>query len=76
MKPNLACCVFEIPQVLFAFEFESEWPNDNLVTKQLPNYHSSDLDKVSQMAKWQIGDKTVTELPFGHLTDFPKSDEW
>ena len=34
------CGVFEIPQV--PFEFESE----------RPNYHSSDLDKVGQMAKW------------------------
>ena len=38
--------VFEIPQVPFAFEFESELPNDNLVTKQSPNYHLSDLNKV------------------------------
>ena len=45
-------CIFEIPQVPFAFEFESERPNGNSVTKQLPNYHSSDLDKVGQMAKW------------------------
>ena len=22
------------------------------------------------MAEWQFGDKTVTELPFGHSTDF------
>ena len=44
--------VFEIPQVPFAFECESEWPNDNSVTKQSPNYHSSDLDKVGQMAEW------------------------
>ena len=47
-------CVFEIPQVPFEFEFESEWPNGNSVTKQLPNYHSSNLDKVSQMAKWYL----------------------
>ena len=44
--------VFEIPQVPFAFEFESGWPNDNSVTKQSPNYHSSDLDKVGQMSEW------------------------
>ena len=40
--------VFEIPQVSFAFEFESERPNGNSVTKQSLNHHSSDLDKVSQ----------------------------
>ena len=31
--------VFEISQVPFAFEFESERPNTNAVTKKLPNYH-------------------------------------
>ena len=34
-----------MPQVQFAFEFESEWPNGNSATKQLPNHHSSDLEK-------------------------------
>ena len=33
-------CVFEIPQVLFTFEFEFERPNGNLETKQPPNYHT------------------------------------
>ena len=60
----------------FAFEFESEWPNGNLATKQWSNWHSSDLDKVSQMAEWQLGDKTIAELPFGHLTNFSKMGEW
>ena len=35
--------VFEIPQVAFAFEFESQPPNGK---KQSPNYHLSDLNKV------------------------------
>ena len=34
-------CVFEIPQVPFVFEFESEWSNGNSVTKQSPNYYST-----------------------------------
>ena len=51
LNTSISESVFEIPQVPFAFEFESEWLNDNLATKQSPNYHSSDLDKVSQMAK-------------------------
>ena len=42
-----------MPRVPFAFEFESEWPNGDSVTKQSPNYHSSDLDKVSQTAEWR-----------------------
>ena len=62
--------IFEIPRVPFAFEFESERLNGNLATKQLQNYHSSDLDKVGQSAEWQFIDKTVTELQFGHLTGF------
>ena len=45
-------CIFEIPRVPFSFEFESERPNGNSVTKQLPNYYSSDFDKVGQMATW------------------------
>ena len=49
---RLVLPVFEIPQVHFAFDFESEWPNGNLATKQLPNSHSSDLDKVGQIAEW------------------------
>ena len=62
-------CVFEIPQVLF--EFESERPNGNSATKQSPNYHSSDLDKVGQIAEqalsfdwffWNYG--TVNERLF------------
>ena len=34
-----------MPQVPFAFEFDSEWPNGNLATKQLPNYHLTILEK-------------------------------
>ena len=39
-----------MPQVPFAFEFE--WPNGNLVTKQLLNYHSSNLEK---LVEWPNG---------------------
>ena len=39
-----------MPRVPFAFEFESERPNGNSVIKQLPNYHSVILEKVSQTA--------------------------
>ena len=49
--PDLYVCAFEIPQVLFAFEFESEWLNGNSVTKQSSNYHLSDFDKIGQNAK-------------------------
>ena len=28
------------------------------------------------MAEWQLGDKTITELPFGYSTDFSKMGEW
>ena len=38
------CSVSEIPQVQFPFEFESERPNGNSATKQLPNNDLSDLD--------------------------------
>ena len=68
--------VFEISQVPFAFEFESEWLNGKSVTKHFPIYHLPDLDKVGQAVKWQFRDKTVTELPFSHSTDFSKSAEW
>ena len=44
--PFYSQSVFEIPQVPFAFEFESERPNGKSAIKQSPNYHSSDLDKV------------------------------
>ena len=33
-------------QVPFVLEFESEWLNGNLVTKQSLNYHLSDLEKL------------------------------
>ena len=51
-------CVFEIPQVPFAFEFESERPNGNSATKQSLNYHSSDLDTFGQMAELQFGENS------------------
>ena len=57
--------VFEIPQIPFAFEFESEQPNGNSVTKQLPYYHSSDLDKVGQTTKRLI-DQTFLKGPNGN----------
>ena len=51
-------CVFEIPQVPFAFVFESERPNGNSATKHSLNYHSSDLDTVGQMAELQFGENS------------------
>ena len=54
--------VFEIPQVPFTFEFESEWPNDNSETKQSPNYHLA-----IQLTFPNLTNCYVTELPFGHL---------
>ena len=63
---------FDMPHVPFAFEFESEWLNDNSVTKQLPNYHSLDLE---MSVKWLKGNCFVSELPFDCLTDFSKSDK-
>ena len=41
-----------MPQVPSAFEFESEPPNSNSATKQSPNYHLSDLEK---LVKWLNG---------------------
>ena len=38
-------CALCMPQVPFAFEFESERPNGNSATKQLPNYHSAVSEK-------------------------------
>ena len=38
-----------MPQVPFAFEFESERPNGNSATKQSPNHHSTILEK---SVKW------------------------
>ena len=61
---------FEIPQVPFAFEFETERLNGNSAKKQSLNYHSLDLDKVGQMANWQFRDKTFAKLPFDYSTDF------
>ena len=48
------CSAFCKPQV--PFEFQCEWPNGNSVTKQLPNYHLSDLESQSngQMVIWQL----------------------
>ena len=59
---TLVLGVFEIPRVLFAFEFESERPNGNLATKQSPNYHSTDFIQIWQMEiRWLF----VAKLPFG-----------
>ena len=35
----IVTAVFEIPRVPFAFEFQTERPNGNSVTKKLPNCH-------------------------------------
>ena len=37
---NRTFCMSRVP-----FAFASKRPNSNLTTKQLPNYHSSDLEK-------------------------------
>ena len=42
---------FCMHQVLFAFEFESEWSNGNSATKHSLNYHFVNFGKVGQMAK-------------------------
>ena len=42
--------VFEIPQVPFEFEFESQRPNGNLATKQSLDYHFA-ISEVSRTAK-------------------------
>ena len=54
--------VFEILQVPFKFELKSERLNGNSATKKSPNYHSSDLDKVGQMAKLQFGENPLDQL--------------
>ena len=59
----LSQCVSEIPQVPFAFEFECEWPNGYLVTKQSPNYHLSDLEK---SVEWPNGNSTTVLFPNRH----------
>ena len=50
---NNRCNVFS-KYLRFHLRFVSERPNGNSMTKQLANYHSSDLDKVSQMAEWHL----------------------
>ena len=45
---------FCMPQVLFAFEFKSEWPNGNSATKQLPNCHSAIQEKLVHMYQMVI----------------------
>ena len=45
------------PEVPFAFEFESEWPNGNLVIKQLLNCHSP---------KWPNGNLLTVLSPNCH----------
>ena len=54
MSHPLHSCAFCMPQVLFAFEFESEWPNGNSATKQSLNYHLSDLEKSVEQSKMVI----------------------
>ena len=54
-----------MPQVPFAFEFESEWLNGNSVTKQMLNYHLSDLEK---SVKGPNGNLTIVLSPNCHLT--------
>ena len=58
--PTRYFCVFEIPRVPFAFEFESEWPNGNLATKQLSNCLPFVTFGLSQLI---LND--FSELPFG-----------
>ena len=50
----------------FALEFESEWLNGNLVTKQSPNYHLAFLEK---SVEW-------LNAIWCHLTNFIQSDKW
>ena len=54
-----------MPQASFAFEFEWERLNRNSATKELPNYHSSVLEK---SVKW-LNDNlaTASEVPFDRL---------
>ena len=72
-QASVILCVFEILQVPFAFE--SERLNGNLVTKKSPNYHSSDLDEVGQMAEWHLAiqltflKQPIVLLPNGHSAD-------
>ena len=72
-QASVILCVFEILQVPFAFE--SERLNGNLVTKKSPNYHSSDLDEVGQMAEWHLVIQLTflkqpnVLLPNGHSAD-------
>ena len=56
-----------MPQVPFAFEFESERPNSNSVTKPSPNYQPSDLDKVGQTVEWHLAIRlTFPKRPNGY----------
>ena len=56
-----------MPQVPFAFEFESERPNSNSVTKPSPNYHPSDLDKVGQTVERHLAIRlTFPKRPNGY----------
>ena len=72
----ITCCAFCMPQVPFAFLFESEQLNGNSATKQSPNYHSSDLGK---SVKWPNGNSVTVLSPNCHLAiwlTLSKSDEW
>ena len=58
-----SACAFCMSQVPFAFEFESEQPNGNSVTKQLPNYHFSNLKKSVKQAN---GNSVIVSSPNCH----------
>ena len=68
-------CAFCIPQVPFALEFESERPNNNSATKQLPNNHSSNLEKSVKRAndnlrtKHLVNHRLAIQLIFLNLTN-------
>ena len=62
-KVNIKKRVFCMPLVLFPFEFESERPYGNSVSKQLPNYHSSNLEK---SVKWQNINLVTVLSPNSH----------
>ena len=61
-----SCRVFEIPQIPCAFEFESEWPNGNLVTKQSLNCHSANLEKLVEGTNGNLATK---QFESGWLND-------
>ena len=69
--------VFEITQAPFAFEYESEWRNGNLVTRQSPNYYLANLEKLVELphgsslikqfeSEWWNGNLATVLLPNCH----------